>query len=263
MSTVIYEFSGTGNSLHTARQLALELGGEVKAIPAELEKGVPACSADVVGIVFPVYCWAAPGIVEEFTDRIRFTGAPYVFAVATYAGSCGYGYGQLEQVLARSGTKLSAAFGIKMPTNYLPLRGLKSAEDCTGLLARADAEIAKIAQRVRMREVMRIPRGWFFPNAMLPLVRKHVVFSTGKWDKGFSADSKCNGCGLCARVCPADNIKITDGKPVWQHRCLSCLACIHYCPQQAIQMSGSSSQPRYHHPRISAADMEAQKNTKT
>ena len=46
-------------------------------------------------------------------------------------------------------------------------------------------------------------------------------------DKSFQVDAKCSGCGTCAKVCPVGNIKMVEGKPVWQHHCETCLAC--YC----------------------------------
>jgi NAD-dependent dihydropyrimidine dehydrogenase PreA subunit len=77
-------------------------------------------------------------------------------------------------------------------------------------------------------------------------------------DKSFIADEKCNGCGICSRVCPVSNIIIIDKKPVWQNHCESCLACVNWCPQEAIQgglsLTGKIT-VRYHHPDVKVADM--------
>lgn len=37
------------------------------------------------------------------------------------------------------------------------------------------------------------------------------------------------------KVCPLNNITIVDSKPVWNHTCTHCMACIHQCPAQAIE----------------------------
>ena len=53
-------------------------------------------------------------------------------------------------------------------------------------------------------------------------------------DKDFYATDQCNGCKLCEQKCPVGNIKVNK-KPEWKHHCVLCLACIHRCPQTAIQ----------------------------
>ncbi len=52
------------------------------------------------------------------------------------------------------------------------------------------------------------------------------------------ADHRCNGCGLCAKSCPAqaiprENPKVTDHK-----KCISCMRCVAQCPQSARKISG-------------------------
>jgi MinD superfamily P-loop ATPase len=75
-------------------------------------------------------------------------------------------------------------------------------------------------------------------------------------DQAFQADENCNGCGVCARVCPVSNIRMVDDRPVWQHRCEQCFACLQWCSQEAIQFgSKTSGGKRYHHPDVKLADM--------
>ncbi len=47
---------------------------------------------------------------------------------------------------------------------------------------------------------------------------------------------KCEGCGSCAEVCPADVFEIEDkkAKVVRPDDCLDCGACAEECPTQAI-----------------------------
>ncbi|PIU25867.1 MAG: hypothetical protein COZ07_10650 [Candidatus Infernicultor aquiphilus] len=41
-------------------------------------------------------------------------------------------------------------------------------------------------------------------NELIPLV-----------DRSFQYDEKCNGCGICTRICPVNNIKMVENRPVW------------------------------------------------
>ncbi|MBN1673737.1 MAG: hypothetical protein JXR37_22005 [Kiritimatiellae bacterium] len=45
-------------------------------------------------------------------------------------------------------------------------------------------------------------------------------------------------------------------KPSWLHRCEQCLACLHWCPQEAIQVGKKTvGRARYHHPDVRARDL--------
>ena len=74
-------------------------------------------------------------------------------------------------------------------------------------------------------------------------------------DKGFGYNEKCNGCGICARVCPVNNIEMIDKRPVWQHHCESCYACFQWCPREAIGGDTSQYEKKYHHPAVKLTDM--------
>ena len=49
---------------------------------------------------------------------------------------------------------------------------------------------------------------------------------------------KCNGCGLCARLCPADNLTLKNGKASAGKHCTMCYRCISSCPARAITLLG-------------------------
>ena len=51
----------------------------------------------------------------------------------------------------------------------------------------------------------------------------------------FRVTDACVGCGKCEELCPLGNIRLEDGRPVWGERCTHCMACISYCPAEAIE----------------------------
>jgi len=74
-------------------------------------------------------------------------------------------------------------------------------------------------------------------------------------DKSFIINEECNGCGTCAKVCPVKNINIEAKRPVWQHHCETCLACYHWCPNDAIEGEIVAYNKKEHHPHIKLKDM--------
>ena len=53
--------------------------------------------------------------------------------------------------------------------------------------------------------------------------------------KAFYTKENCLGCGKCEKLCPLNNIKIIEKKPVWGTKCTHCMACIGNCPTNAIE----------------------------
>jgi hypothetical protein len=85
MKRQLYVYTGTGNSLWVARQLALELKeATIEFIPnvsGDLE-----VEADQVGIIFPVHIWGLPARVLQFVNHLQVKLGTYFFALAVNAG---------------------------------------------------------------------------------------------------------------------------------------------------------------------------------
>ena len=68
---------------------------------------------------------------------------------------------------------------------------------------------------------------------------------------GFLATDSCTGCGQCVRNCPMNNLRLENGKPLWGKECTHCMACICYCPAEAIEYGKKSlGKPRYQFEKI-------------
>ena len=53
---------------------------------------------------------------------------------------------------------------------------------------------------------------------------------------GYTVNADCIRCGICAKVCPANNITVTDRGVHFSDHCEVCYACLHNCPKSAIHM---------------------------
>ena len=141
MKTIIYYFTGTGNSLAAAKKIAAATG-DCELVPiASLEKtgGDIVPQAERVGIVCPVYFSGIPLMVASFTGRLDPAAVKYLFAVVTNGGGGeSAALRQLDTILReRKGRGLDAGFGVVMPGNYImmyriPERKKAGGDPCKG-----------------------------------------------------------------------------------------------------------------------------------
>jgi ferredoxin len=254
MDTTIFWFSGTGNSLSVARQLADGLGG-AQLVPMARANGVPGTASDRVGLVFPVYAFGVPRIVHEFARRVPIRETGYTFAVATMGGSPGGPHRQLRRILQGRGTDLAAGWSVAMPGNYTPLYGAPSDGKQQRLLEKARGKVARIADAIRAGT-----RG-HYEDSVPPLswigaaLNSRAVEEFRKAGGRFHVDPTCTRCGVCEKVCQVGNIVMKEGLPVWLNKCEQCMACLQWCPAEAIQFGRrTKGRRRYRHPDFKASD---------
>ena len=255
MKTVLFYYSGTGNSLWSARLLAEKLDN------AELRrlKGadvLAAGDAEAVGFVFPVHMWGVPRPVVEFIAKLALRPETYLFALAVNAGQVSRTLVQLRELLSRRGLALAAGFDIVLPSNYIPWGGAAPIERQNARFAAARLRLEEAAACIAGRETRAVERGPLWQRIIFTAIYRMSFNQVHKMDKDFWCDDRCNSCGICAQVCPAGNIELKNGRPDWLRRCEQCLACIQWCPQASIQFGKKTpGYERYHHPEISLPDM--------
>ena len=255
MKTALYWFSGTGNSLRVARAIQEGLG-DAQLVPIAGAADRPEEPAERVGLVFPVYAWGPPAIVERFIEHLPADADTYVFAVMTDASNPGSAPQLTRRLLRERGLELAAAYGVRMPENYPPLGGPPKPEKQQRILARAEERIAEVVADLRGSPRGRIEKRFLLWRALGRLIHPMFRRSMPRADRKFSVDETCNQCGLCAKVCPVGNIELVDGLPRWLGRCEQCYACYHWCPQKAIQRGRRTpGRDRYHHPACKATDL--------
>ena len=89
MSIEIYYFSGTGNSLFIARELANKLQGKLIPIASLIKQERINSESEIIGVVFPVYLAhlnGIPLIVKDFIQKLAQLDSKYLFAVCTCGG---------------------------------------------------------------------------------------------------------------------------------------------------------------------------------
>ena len=258
MKTSIYFYTGTGNSLWTAKKLSVLLDNAELVSTTLNRSGRINNDSENIGLIFPVHIWGIPSPVIDFLNRLNFDPAKYYFAVAVNAGQVAATLIQLKNLLQQNNIKLSSGFSICLPSNYIPWGGAESQEKQQTKFSKSLDKINRIAQVVRAQEVKEPEKGPAWQNIFFSAIYRSSFAQVPKMDKSFWADDKCTGCKICEKICPAQNIKMINGKPTWQHHCEQCFACIQWCPEEAIQYGrGTTKKKRYHNPDITLKDMLA------
>jgi ferredoxin/flavodoxin len=293
MSTEIYYFTSTGNSLVVARDIAGRTDGTLISMSSMRDKDKIRSDAEVIGLVFPVYYASLggsglPRIVEQFAGKLEAIATKYLFAVCTHSGGPVDTIENLNRIVRSRGGELAVGFGVQTGIPYAPSAKIKYilfhqalqmdrlADDGKrqGLFAACRAKLDVLQRQIRDRQkgevemrsaaakVAALP--WFLLQRRMAIARYQMLSnSTSRSldelvplaDKSFRIDARCNGCGLCARICPVGNIHMVDGRPVWQHNCETCYACFQWCARNAIHGSIVEYEKKDHHPEVKVAAM--------
>jgi len=252
---IIY-FTGTGNSLAAARRLAQKTGDQ--AVPLRAVRNADLAAERRIGIVFPVYCFDAPPPVREFLARARFAKDAYIYVIATCGASAGRAIQSAIRLIAGNGAEVSLSRKLRYPDSAsvaVEANANRKIPRCTA----AEAEIDAIAQDIEAgRRDLREVHGSLSATIAETSVGRALV----SWAFRQEPDPEaCNGCGICSKACPCSNIEIADGhaRIINRAHCAHCLACVQFCPRQAMTIRGRRIRPelQYRHPGVTATDLFA------
>lgn len=248
----IYWFSGTGNSLYAAKKLSVALGNLALApitnqMPADAVGG----NGAKIGFVFPSYYGNLPRAVRTFVENLTIQPDTYIFSVVTM-GAMGQGsIGALASALQNKGLTLHYGIGLTAPPNYVIKYNPADSAKSTAAMEKMDKKIQKIAAEL-FAEKQCIKK--------LPITANNLYKDIASLDIKFSVGDACISCGRCEKICPVQNIQLNSGKPVWQHHCEHCVACISWCPVKAIDYGDATqSRRRYRNEQIDVRELTQRK----
>ena len=228
----IYYFTGTGNSMRAARVIAQQLQDtEIISMKVNPEE-YPATDCDIVGFIYPVYHWTMPAPAAAFVEKLKINPNAYVFVIAMPSFVCGIACEKLAEILEKKDVQINYGNLVHSVANYAivypPFPSAKIRVPAT------ERKLKKIAGDIVLRKDRAYPRASRFIKRKRERVMTPYVELQKYADYPFTISDGCISCGLCRKVCPCKNIILEEGKPVFQHHCSICMACVVSCPRRAI-----------------------------
>jgi len=256
----IFYFSGTGNTWWVANELARELkirGCLVTTYSIETVDGAAAAllatEADLVGIGYPIYGSDLPIPMKRFISELDGLAGKRAFVFCTQWLWSGDGARTGAELLAAKGLAVAWGEHFHMPSNVsVPL--LPFALHHNDNAAKQKYLRCSMFRAKRLAEciVNGIPlrRGFTRLAKFAGLLqripyRRHVE----KRRDELSVDGEsCIRCGLCVKICPADNLVEAAEGIATKARCVLCLRCYSYCPVEAFLYRGQKHKKQHDSP---------------
>lgn len=247
--TICY-FTATGNSLYVARRI----GGTLLSIPQLMKQETIEISDDAIGIVAPVYAVEMPMMVKAFLKKANIT-TEYFFFIYTYGMGYAEAFAHVQQACEEKGLKLSYINAVQMVDNYLPGFEMQNQidtlpkKDVEGQLKRILDDIAARREtKIKITAAGKLQMAMYQKMLAKRILRRDTA-------QGYTVNDACMHCGICAKVCPADNIAVTKDAVTFADRCEVCYACLHNCPNNAIHMKQEQSAVRFRNAQVTLFDI--------
>ena len=244
---VIY-FTGTGNSRFIAEKISEALNDELVNSFNSIKnnKFVEYNSSRPYIFVCPTYAWRIPRIFERYIKCSTFKGNKDAYFVMTCGGETGNAGHYLKKLCEKCSLNFKGVGEIIMPENYTAMFAVPDQAEADEIISKGSLKVEGIIEAIRSGRDIPFNSGGLSGIIMSSVVNS-AFYPLFVKSKSFKASESCIGCGKCVALCPLNNIKLTNGKPVWSDNCTHCMACINACPEKAIEYGKASvGKPRYY-----------------
>ncbi|WP_054870414.1 EFR1 family ferrodoxin [Caloranaerobacter sp. TR13] len=258
MKALILYFSATGNTYFIANLIyekfkANGFDVELESIEVFSPNDVEKCDILIFG--FPVYAFDMPLFLQSYINNLSFPKTRGVILFSTMGLYGGNSSRKTSKRFIKKGFVPLGCEEFKMPGSDGLAFMKKDSKFVKKVLSKNYSESRKIKESInkifdivnsnnlsdesqeRNAVIPRLKISGLILDVFMRLFFNHVE----KKMKGkFWVDDKCTKCGLCKEICPAKNIKISDGRVEFLDKCYLCMRCVHQCSTEAIQIGKST-----------------------
>ncbi len=253
---IIY-YSGTGNSKRVSEWIEKKVKDKgLNTYVYSYRQFISQAFPDIEGETLIGFCSATHGfnLPHSFIKlilRFKLLKGSDVFIVNTRAGMklskfflpglSGITQFLPAVILMLKGYNIVGMQPVDLPSNWISLHpGLKE-KVVKSICERWQNIITGFTDKIFSGKKVYLPAFISLPFDLLvaPIALGYYFVGRFILAKTFFATNKCNNCGLCIQQCPTKSIILVDDRPYWKLTCESCMHCMNYCPERAIETSHS------------------------
>jgi ferredoxin len=264
---VIYFSSGTGNSYRIAEWFNMKCKKQnitTRIIPidkAKPKEDIESSDKTIIAFIYPTHLVMPSWSIIKFLIRMPVKKGTHFICMPTrgsfpikgkwiFPGGAGFALFLPWIILPFKGYNLRGGISFDMPFNHLYFVPHYSKKGLSLIFGKAKQKADKTFEKLFSEKLI-----FFTPSnlldlfwALLPLVLfptllvGYLLLGRLFQTKLLFANTKCTGCGICAKSCPTKAIKIIGKKhplPFWNHKCDNCLRCMAFCKNIAIEAGHS------------------------
>ncbi len=233
---IVY-FSGTGGTERAAKCFKTAFEKIRRETALYKVKDAPISFGEDNGLVillYPVLAANAPLLVHEWIEKLEAVSGNKAAVISVSGGgnispntACRVA---VIKKLERKGFIVTYEEMLVIPANFMKFSGVPLSRLLLEVLPKkVESAVSRIENgivtRSRPHLVDRLVSG-------VAIAEHHGATVFGK---NITVSDACVSCGRCAQNCPAENISMVSGKPVFGNSCNLCMGCIYGCPSKALE----------------------------
>lgn len=250
----IWYFTGTGQCRMVSEYIAANLRNDgcqvetVNVTPLAVRNSMKGTiDGEQLILVFPVYASDMPEQLKEFIKELKADKVP-IFPIALWGNAHkGKALYNAWEILHHNGFIVNGAAEIVAEHSYLgqelPIIGEKPMEAekhelvefiRKQIIKKDSIELASNNDKLHIKILCSLPQG-FVPKLVVKLNLQQ---------------DKCNGCGVCRKMCPVG--AINEDFTIDKNKCIMCLSCVTNCKRKArtFKIKGIAKVALSHHQKV-------------
>ncbi|WP_425447963.1 EFR1 family ferrodoxin [Dethiothermospora halolimnae] len=240
MKVKIYYFSGTGNTkkiLEKVRKVFENQDVDTKLTLITDKTKVDIEEDSIMGLMFPVNANATSPFIWRFIKGLPKTKGQPIFVIYTFNDSAAIGNPVINS-LKKKGYRVIGIKGIQMP-NHL-VSDIQQVKDNEKRFYKGMLEAENFANDlVKGKEIIDYQNSG---STLLSFLTRNTGIPWFLMRLGFKVitdHSRCEGCKMCIKDCPVQNIEMKNNRVTHKFKCDFCMKCMANCPNKAKLIKGN------------------------